>query len=209
MRGRSDGERPPRPALPFRDRHAWLLTSLFALQGLCYYGFGAWLPDAYLERGWSSSSAGDLAAVLSVAAVPASLLAPRVSQRLGSRWVPLVASGAGLLAATIALAAYPGTAWVAVVVAGVSLGGLFSLCLLLSIDLGRRTHAVPGFAGMMFGLGYTISAAAPIALGAARDAAGSFSTALWLLVAIAGGVVALVVLDRRTFSPVVESDGLG
>ena len=169
-----DDTRPPRLRLPWRERGAWLLTLLFALQGLCYYGLGAWLPDAYVERGWSSGASGGLVAAITAAAVPASFLVPRLSERLGSRWWPLAASGTGLLGGSVALAEWPATAWGAVIVLGLSLGGLFSLCLLLAIDLGRPTHAVAGFAGMMLGLGYTISAAAPIALGAARDAAGSF-----------------------------------
>ena len=183
---------------------AWLLTLLFALQGLCYYGLGAWLPDAYVERGWSGGASGGLVAAITAAAVPASFLVPRLSERLGSRWWPLAASGTGLLGGSVALAEWPATAWGAVIVLGLSLGGLFSLCLLLAIDLGRPTHAVAGFAGMMLGLGYTISAAAPIALGAARDAAGSFSTALWLLVVISGSLLVLLVLGRPAFSPPVD-----
>ena len=125
-----DHTRPPRLRLPWRELNAWLLTLLFALQGLCYYGLGAWLPDAYLERGWSGGASGGLVAAITAAAVPASFLVPRLSERLGSRWPALAASGIGLLIGSVALAEWPATAWGAVIVIGVSLGGLFSLCLL-------------------------------------------------------------------------------
>jgi CP family cyanate transporter-like MFS transporter len=197
---------PERIALPLRDRGAWSLTTLFALQGLCFYGLGAWLPDAYVERGWSQSSGGDLVAVITAAAVPASFIAPRLSDRVGSRLLPLVVSAVGLFIGAVALTVRPGLAWPSVVVVGLSLGGLFSMCLLLAIDLGRPTGTVAAFAGMMFGLGYMFSAAAPITLGLVRDAAGSFTSALWLIVGIAALILGLLVVSRRDLTS--RSDSL-
>jgi MFS transporter, CP family, cyanate transporter len=196
LRASTDQEqtRPPVVALPIRDAGAWVLTLLFALQGLCYYGFGAWLADAYVEHGWSQGAGGALVAALTAAAIPASFLVPRLAERIGSRLKPLFASTVGLVLGAALLAGWPQLAWPAAVVVGLSLGGIFSLCLLLSIDLGRPTHRVAAFAGMMFGLGYSVSGVAPIALGLARDAAGSFSAALWLLVAIAASIVCLLAL---------------
>lgn len=193
--------RPPLLALPLRDGRAWTLTCLFALQGLCYYGFGAWLSDAYVERGWSQGAGGGLVAALTAATLPASFLLPRLSHRVGSRWWPLLASSLGLVAGALVLADWPRLAWAGSILVGLSLGGVFSLCVLLAIDLGRPKQQVAGVAGMMFGFGYTASAAAPIALGVARDAAGSFSTALWLLVIIAASIVALLVASRRFLAP--------
>ena len=43
----------------------------------------------------------------------------------------------------------------------------------------------------MLGAGYTLSALSPLVLGAVRDATGSFSDALWLLVATSAGFVAI------------------
>ena len=36
--------------------------------------------------------------------------------------------------------------------------------------------------GLMLGVGYTIGAISPLVLGAARDATGSYTTTLWLIV---------------------------
>jgi len=52
-----------RPApLPVRSGVAWLLVTMFFLLGVGFYGVNAWLPDAYVERGWSEESAGALLA---------------------------------------------------------------------------------------------------------------------------------------------------
>jgi CP family cyanate transporter-like MFS transporter len=209
VRDEPDRARPPRMSLPVRNRRAWLLTALFALQGLCYYGFGAWLPDAYVERGWGAGEAGALVAVVTAAAVPASFLVPRLSERLGSRWGPLVVSSAGLLVGSIGVAEWTAAAWPSVLLIGISLGGLFSLCLLLAIDLGGPTGTVAGFAGMMLGFGYMISAAAPILLGAARDEAGSFSAGLWLVVVIAGSLLLLVLREYAGLATAEEGRAAG
>lgn len=194
-------------ALPLRNASAWVLTSLFAMQGLCYYGFGSWLADAYVEHGWSQSAGGALVAALTAAAIPASFLVPRIADRVGSRLRPLFGSTVGLVAGATVLAAWPGLAWLGAIAVGLSLGGIFSLCLLLSIDLGRPTQQVAGFAGMMLGFGYAVSGVAPLALGAARDAAGSFSAALWLIVAIAVAIICLLLVAHRPLAPAPARKG--
>ena len=48
----------------------------------------------------------------------------------------------------------------------------------------------------MLGVGYTIGAIAPLVLGAARDATGSYTTTLWLIVG--SGVVLFVLCAAMT-----------
>ena len=60
-----------------RNRTAWLLVAIFALMGSAYYGLSAWVPDAYVERGWSDIDVGWLIAAMNLTAVPASFLVPR------------------------------------------------------------------------------------------------------------------------------------
>jgi cyanate permease len=52
---------------------------------------------------------------------------------------------------------------------------------------------VGAVAAMMLGAGYTLSGTAPFVLGAVRDATGSFTTALWLLVVAASLLLALCI----------------
>ena len=54
MSGPSSGRRGSRSAAST----AWTLVAVFALLGTGYYGLNAWLPDSYVERGWSEGSAG-------------------------------------------------------------------------------------------------------------------------------------------------------
>src|SRR2546427_310268 len=61
-------ERPPR--LPLRSGIAWMLVALFTVLAGAFFGLNAWLPDAYVEHGWSEASAGSLIGVLNLVQIP-------------------------------------------------------------------------------------------------------------------------------------------
>jgi CP family cyanate transporter-like MFS transporter len=173
----------PRSPLPWRSGTAWLLVALFGLMGLTYYGINAWLPDSYVERGWSETSAGALLAVLNLAALPSSFLLPWASDRHGGRRRFLTAMGVLLVVGLCGLVLTPeaGYLWAACV--GVANGAMFPLVLTLPLDVADRARDVAALVGMMLGVGYVIAATSPFTLGAVRDLTGSFTGALWALVA--------------------------
>lgn len=185
------------PALPWRSGVAWRLVSIFGLMSVVYYGLNAWLPDSYVERGWSESSAGSLLAVLNVAALPPTLLVPWLADRMGSRRVYLVTAGSLLTATLVALVLLPGGGWAWAALAGAAFGALFPIVLTLPLDVSDRPAQVGAVAGLMLGAGYALSAASPFGLGVARDATGSFTAALWVL----AGASALLAASCAALSP--------
>jgi CP family cyanate transporter-like MFS transporter len=194
------GEAPP--GLPWRRPLIWGFVAVFALQSLVYYGLIAWLPDSFQERGWSDGSAGALLGVMSVAAVPSSLLLPYFADRLGSRRQWLVLSSSMVLAGTFGVAAVPdgGFAWAAL--AGFGIGASFPLTLTLPLDVAHRPSETGAIVGLVLGAGYTIAATGPILLGAVRDATGSFAASLWVLVVLAMALVAAIIpLSPRRLRP--------
>ena len=50
-----------------------------------YYGLNAWLPDVYVERGWSEGKAGALLAVLNGTQIVAGLSIAWLADRMWSR----------------------------------------------------------------------------------------------------------------------------
>ena len=82
--------------IPWRSGTGWRLVLVFGLMGSIFYGLNSWLPDAYVEHGWTKSSAGGLLAALNIAALVPPLLVSWFADRIGSRRVYLVA-GCGLL----------------------------------------------------------------------------------------------------------------
>ena len=70
-------------------------------------------------------------------------------------------------------------------VLGASLGIECATPMSLPLDLGSGPARVGAAAGMMLGVGYTISAIGPFALGAVGDLTGSYTTSLWQIAAAA------------------------
>ena len=176
---------------PLRSGLAWVCCGIFGLLGISFYGIAAWLPDSLGEHGWSDRNAGYVLAVALAASAPVTLAVPGLSERFGSRrsWM---ASGALIQVAAVALfIVWPGGGWAWAVLLGASLGIEFSTLMLLPLDLGQGASRVAAAAGMMLGVGYTLSAIGPFALGAVRDATGSYTTSLWLI----AGCAALVALS--------------
>jgi MFS transporter, CP family, cyanate transporter len=183
--------RPPR--LPWRSGIAWLLAAIYLVTTIIYYGLNSWLPDAYIEHGWSESRAGFLLAAINAASLVATLFVAFTERRIGgSRRAYMLAASGMMIAGTALLAAVPagGLAWAALT--GLAIGTLFPLMLTLPLDVADDPAQVGAVAGLMLGVGYTLAAVTPFALGAVRDLTGSFSASLWILVAISATLIVAV-----------------
>ena len=187
-----------RPApLPVRSGVAWLLVTMFALLGVGFYGVNAWLPDAYVERGWSEASAGALLAVLNIASIPGSLLVSAAAERAGSRRRYFVGCAAVMVIALVGVVLVPGGGFAWAALYGFVNGGLFALVMTLPLDVADEPRQVAAVAGLMLGAGYCLTSVAPFLLGAVRDLSGSFTGALWLIVGTATLFLALAATLTR------------
>ena len=200
-------ERPPLtpPRLPWGRRLVWVLVAVFALQSIVYYGLVSWMPDSFQERGWTAEAAGSLVGVMSIASLPSGLLLPFFADRLGSRrqWLGLTAGA--LFLATLGIATLPDAGWAWASLAGLGIGATFPLTLTLPLDVARDPADTGAVVGLMLGAGYTIAAAGPFLLGAARDLTGSFSASLWVLVVVAGALVlSILPLSPARLRPVAR-----
>jgi CP family cyanate transporter-like MFS transporter len=182
--------------LPFHSAMAWRLAVTFGLLSVTFYGLNSWLPDAYVEHGWSEGRAGALLAVLNAVSVPASLLVPFLADRVGSRRVYLTGGAATTLLALLGVVLLPGGGWLWAALLGAGIGSLFPMVMTLPVDVSDHPSQVGAVIGLMLGGGYLISALSPFVLGALRDATGSFSTSLWLVV----GVVACLLVATTTLT---------
>jgi CP family cyanate transporter-like MFS transporter len=183
------------PMLPWRRPSAWLLVAIFGLVASTYYGMTNWLSDSFVERGWTESRAGWVIAMFNICAVPGALLLPWLSDHVGGRRPWLVGTAVGYLVGAFGFVELPGAVWLWALIGGVASGGMFALVMTLPLDIEHDGRRVGALVGMMLGFGYAIGATSPLVLGAVRDATGSFTTSLWLIV---GFCVVLVVATAVT-----------
>jgi CP family cyanate transporter-like MFS transporter len=187
---------PPRVAGGTLDRTAFALAAVFGLFGTVYYGLIAWLPDAYIERGWDQAGAGAILAVLNVASLAGALSIAVVAARLGyRRATATMAAGFAIAAIGFATIGDGSFAWAAL--AGYTNGALFPLLLAQPLRLASSSAQVAQVSAVMLGGGYSIAAIAPVVLGAARDRTGSFGFGLALIAVAAIVLAGLIVAANR------------
>jgi MFS transporter, CP family, cyanate transporter len=197
------GERGVRPRdqparrLPWRAPTAWLLILVFGLQSILFYGVSAWLPNIYVERGWSAEAAGALVAVFNAVGLITTIGVPLVADRFGARRLQLTIASIIATGSLAMLVVVPDLAFLWVAILGLSLGAVFPLVLTLPLDVASDPAEVGSVAALMLLGGYILSAVGPVVLGTARDLTGDFATSLVLLVAL-GGVLAIA---STTLSP--------
>ncbi len=187
----------PLPRLPWRNPNAWLLILMFSVVSITYYGLNAWLPSALAEHGWSHSSAANVLTVINAVTVPFTIALAWRGDRFGSRRFWLSVGSALDLVGVLGVVLAPGAGWLWATILGAAIGLLFPSLLTLPLDAADRPADVGAMAAMMLFGGYTVSALSPFLLGALRDAAGSFTLALWLIV----GDTVIMLLVALTLTP--------
>ena len=179
------------PKLPGRRPVAWAIGILFGLQSWLFYGINAWLPSIYIETGWTDGAAALLLSSVSLASLVAILFVPTGARRGISRRAMLTAAATSSTAGLLGVALAPDLAPIWAAMMGAGLGTTFTLLLTLPTDIGANPREVGGASAMMLLVGYTLASIGPFALGATRDATGSFSAGVWLLVAIGVAMIPL------------------
>lgn len=164
-------ERPP----------VWRLTMAFALLSAVFYGINAWMPAYWVERGKTPAEAAALLAIFHLASLFLTLPIASLADRIGSRRAWLGGGGLVAIAAFAIVIHDPAHArpWAGIL--GAAIGALFSLVMTLPLDVCAHPEDVGGVVAVMLGVGYVLAAVAPSALGAVRDAAGTFVPVVWLL----------------------------
>jgi CP family cyanate transporter-like MFS transporter len=173
------------PRMPWRNPTGWLLVAVFGLQSLLYFGIIAWLPNVFVERGWTPADAGSLLAICNGVGLITTVGVPLVADRLGTRRQQLLLASIVATFALVGFIALPALAYFWAALVGFALGAVFPLVMTLPLDVADEPGQVGSVAALMLFGGYIMSAVGPFALGAARDATGDFAASLWILVAVA------------------------
>ncbi|WIY02369.1 MFS transporter [Amycolatopsis mongoliensis] len=167
-----------------RNRLAWIVTVFFGLQAFYAYAAMGWFPQVLMDAGVPRDEAGLLFGLVSLIAVPISLVvAPMAARQRGQgRWI--VTLGVFGFAGTTGLMLAPAWSpllWSLLVGLGMS---VFSLALTV-IALRARTGAdTARLSGMAQGFGYLFAALGPFLFGLLHDVAGGWSVPLAMLLGL-------------------------
>ena len=177
--------RPARVRELTRDRVTWQLTLFFAVQSWGFYATIAWLPSIFESHGIGSTSAGLLLGLSGAMAIPAALLVPS----LAVRWPDQRVLAAGLTVVTLfgygGLLLAPASAPVLwAVLIGLGQGASFPLALTMIVLRSGSAQLTAGLSTHVQCVGYLLSAAGPLTIGALHDATGSWTASLIVLIVV-------------------------
>ncbi|MGC9667788.1 CynX/NimT family MFS transporter [Planosporangium sp. 12N6] len=187
--GRPAGAPPGRSLL--RDPLAWQVTLFFGLQSLSFYAVLAWLPSVYRDHGYHPAAAGLMLSVSALVQIPVTLVLPSLAGRLADQRV--LAAGCTLVttaALTGILVAPTAAPYLWMLLLGLGQGAAFAVGLTLFVLRTRSSADTARLSAMAQTFGYLVAAGGPLLVGAAHDAARSWTPALALLVLL--GVPQLV-----------------
>ena len=169
----------------WRSALAWQVTLFMGLQALAYYVALTWLPEILREEGMGAGRAGWMLALAQAVGIATMFLAPVLAGRTRSQYGVVTASVALAGAGTLGLLIAGSTATVLwVVLLGLSQGACFSLALTFFALRAPDPEHAAALSGMAQSVGYLLAAPGPFLFGLLRDATGSWTIPLTLLLAI-------------------------
>ncbi|MGE5514539.1 MAG: CynX/NimT family MFS transporter [Bacteroidota bacterium] len=172
----------------WRSPLAWQVTLFMGLQSSLAYTVFGWLAPILRDRGMDAAGAGWLVSFSVVLQLPAALVAPILAGRARDQRVAVVGALGFTLAGLLGCLYAPVDGWplwLAAAVLGLGQGASFSVALTLIVLRARDGHVAAQLSSMAQGVGYTLAAFGPMALGLLHDAAGSWQPAGPLFVAVA------------------------
>ncbi|UXY14461.1 MFS transporter [Chitiniphilus purpureus] len=196
LRRSGAGNAAPPPAVRglWRDRLAWQVTLYMGLQSSLAYSVFGWLPTILIERGMSPVAAGWVLSVSILVQLLSALGGPWLATRGRDQRPAIVLMLALTLAGLLGCLFAPlSQRWVWATVLGLGQGGTFSIALTLIVLRARDPYMAAQLSGMAQGVGYTLAALGPFALGLLHQWHGSWAPAgvffaLVTLAALAAGL---------------------
>ena len=174
----------------WRDRTAWLVTGVFALQSLLFFSLLSWTPDILRDAGQSSSEAGAWLSVAMLCGIAPSLVLPSIAERLRDQRLLAVAITVPWTLGLVGLMLDPaGPTWLWMVLTGIGQGLGIALVLTLVVLRAQDAEHAAALSGMAQGVGYTIAALGPLLLGVVRDVSGNWDAPIALLLVVCVGML--------------------
>ena len=194
------------PGRVWRSPLAWAMTATFAMNTTNVYVVFAWLPQLLTDAGADAAHAGRWLALFGLLGFVSALFVPPITARVRNPWWLVVAFVGLYVTAYVGLLVDP-MAHLAVWVTCLGIApGAFPLVLTL-VGLRTRTASdAASLSGFVQGLGYGLAGAGPLAIGALREATGTWDAPL---LALLGTVAVLAVAGLVACRPMMLEDTWG
>ena len=168
-----------------RDKVAWAVTLFFAIQSAGFYATLAWLPSVFHSHGASSSRAGLLLSIALVVGLIPALTVPTMAARAHDQvafvWAFVTCIAAGWIGVIVAPMWAP---YLWVVLLGLGQNAAFPLALTLIVLRGGTVTSTSALSTLVQTVGYLVASVGPLAISAVHGITGSWTPALFVLLAL-------------------------
>ncbi|MFI5564297.1 CynX/NimT family MFS transporter [Amycolatopsis japonica] len=183
-----------------RSPLAWMVTLFFGTQAFLAYVVMGWLPEVMIDAGVSKGDSGLLLGLISLIAVPISLVVAPMAARHKSQSPWIVGLGVpgfvGMVGMMVAPAASP-LLWCLLIGLGMS---VFSLALTVIALRARTGEDTARLSGMAQGIGYLMAAVGPFLFGLLHDLTHGWTVPwIMMLVVFAAQMTFGALAGRRRF----------
>ena len=185
-----------REVLKVRD--VWFLGFITTTTNMLWYGVSGWLPYILVERGVDEVTAGLVATLYTLTSVPALLLFPSASDRLGLR-KPLISAPLLALGPIVYLLyqTQQPMIWLLSALFGILVSGVFSLMFIVPVERVGLVKA-GGAMGLTLSIGYIGGLVGPWLVGYLRDLTGAFWSGFLSIAVVSEVALLLSLLLKET-----------
>ncbi len=162
-----------------------------------YHGMGNWLPELLRHGGMAPSAAGLWASVPVIVGIVGSLVVPRLATP-GRRFTILLVLFVSIAVGAILLFSPAMPSIVAsLIVQGLGRGSLMAVAMLILMETrGVEAEHMGAAGGLFFSAAEIGGVLGPLTIGMVSDLTGGFDGALWMMIAISGALVLLLMAHR-------------
>ncbi|KOS64129.1 MFS transporter [Lysinibacillus agricola] len=184
---------------PWKDVRAWTILIYFGLQTSLFFSIMSWLAPMLQDKGYSLVAASSMLTFMSIVQMVGNILVPILMEKWSSRIKWLFSLGIlGIIGFALLWVGSGALLWMAVLIIGVVLSGLFPIGLLLPLDESKNDEEANSWSSMVLSGGFMISAIIPILIGYCYDVTGnhSFTYAIFMTLML-GIVVTTIILKKK------------
>jgi len=184
---------------PWKNGRAWTILLYFGLQTSLFFSMMSWLTPMLQDKGFSLVAASSMLTFLSIVQMIGNIVVPLLMEKWSNRiyWLLSLGIMGGIGFALL----WIGTGlmlWVAVLIIGVVLSGLFPIGLLLPLDEALNNEEANSWSSMVMSGGFMMSAIIPTLIGYCYDLTGNhaFTYAIFLVLML-GIIGTALVLKKK------------
>ncbi|WP_068984210.1 MFS transporter [Lysinibacillus xylanilyticus] len=183
---------------PWKNVRAWTILIYFGLQTSLFFSMMSWLVPMIQDKGYSLVAASSMLTFMSIVQMIGNITVPILMEKWANRMGWLFSLGIlGIIGFALLWLSSGAMLWIAVLIIGIVLSGLFPIGLLLPLDEAKNDEEANSWSSMVLSGGFMISAIIPILIGYCYDVTGNhtFTYAIFMLLML--GIVATTIILKK------------